>query len=292
MNALIYYITLPLIYLISSLPFWLIYRVSDFLFILIYKILGYRKKVVYNNLKNSFPEKSDKEIKVIQHQFYRYFFDLIVETIKTLTISPNTLRRRLSFEDTSIFKKYFDQKQSIIIVMGHFGNWELGGARFAIEPFHKLNVVYHPLQDKYFDGLVYKMRTRLGNGLYAMKNTLRGMVSDRKNITAAAFIADQTPSAKGAYWMDFLNQDTPVFTGTGKLANKFNYPVIYASVKRKKRGYYDIKIEELIEKPAEKDPEEIMAVFTKRLEEDIRQQPEIWLWSHKRWKHKRTLITE
>lgn len=292
MKALIYYISIPFIYLISLLPFWFLYRVSDFLFLLIYKVFGYRKKVVYQNLKNSFPEKSEAEIQKIQHDFYTYFFDLIVETVKTLTITPKTLEKRLAFKDTSIFKKYFDQNQSIIIVMGHYGNWELGGARFAIEPFHKLYVVYHPLQNKHFDQLIYHMRTRLGNGLYAMKNTLRGMVADRKDTTATAFIADQTPSPHGAYWMDFLNQDTPVFTGTGKIANKFNYPVIYASVKREKRGYYDIKIEELIEKPAEKDPEEIMSIFTKRLEEDIRQQPEIWLWSHKRWKHKRTNKTE
>jgi KDO2-lipid IV(A) lauroyltransferase len=287
MKALVYYISLPLIYLISLMPFWLIYRISDLLFVLIYGIIGYRKKVVYKNLRNSFPEKTEAEIKKIQRDFYRYFFDLIVETVKTLTITPNTLRKRLAFDDTSIFKKYFDKNQSIIIVMGHYGNWELGGARFAIEPFHKLNVVYHPLQNKHFDQLIYHMRTRLGNGLYAMKNTLRGMVSDRKNTMATAFIADQTPSPHGAYWMEFLNQDTPVFTGTGKIANKFNYPVVYASVNRIKRGKYAITIEELCENPKDLDPEQIVELFTKRLEQDIRDQPEIWLWSHKRWKHKR-----
>ena len=104
---------------------------------LIYGIMGYRKKVVYKNLRNSFPEKTEVEIKKIQRDFYRYFFDLIVETVKTLTITANTLRKRLAFDDTSIFKKYFNKNQSIIIVMGHYGNWELGGARFAIEPFHK-----------------------------------------------------------------------------------------------------------------------------------------------------------
>jgi len=290
MKAIIYYLSLPLIYLISLLPFGMLYLFSDFLFVLIYRLFGYRKSVVYNNLENSFPEKTEEEIKVIQHVFYRYFFDLIVETIKTLTISQDSLSRRVTLKDPSIFRKYYDQKQSIIIVMGHYGNWELGGARFAIEPFHKLNVVYHPLQNKYYDRLVYYMRTRLGNGLYAMKNTLREMVADRNNVTAAAFIADQTPSPHGAYWMNFLNQDTPVFTGTGKIANKFNYPVVYATVKRLKRGYYDIQIEELVSNPKEVEPEQIMAKFTKRLEADIQAQPEIWLWSHKRWKHKRQKI--
>jgi KDO2-lipid IV(A) lauroyltransferase len=289
MRAVSYYLFLPVIYLISILPFWLLYRVSDFLFIIVYGLMGYRKKVVMANLKNSFPEKNDADLKQIQRKFYRYFFDLIVETIKSLTISPRTLRKRMLFEDVSVFQKYFDQQQSIIIVMGHFGNWELGGARFAIEPLHKLYVVYHPLKNKYFNKLVYKMRTRLGNGLYPMKNTLRGMLGDKNNVTATAFIADQTPSPHGAYWMKFLNQDTPVFTGTGKIANKFNYPVVYASVKRVKRGFYEIELEELVSTPNEVEPEEIVARFTKRLEQDIREIPTTWLWTHKRWKHKRAI---
>ncbi|MFK7923160.1 MAG: lysophospholipid acyltransferase family protein [Bacteroidia bacterium] len=287
MKLIIYYLALPVLYLVSVLPFWLLYRVSDFLFVCVYGIIGYRKKVVFNNLKNSFPEKSDEELKRLQIKFYRYFFDLIVETIKTLTISPSSLRKRMIFEDKSVFEKYYQQNQSIIIVMGHFGNWELGGARFAIEPLHKLYVIYHPLTNKYFDKLVYKMRTRLGNGLYAMKRTLRGMVANRKNVTATAFIADQTPSPRDAYWMTFLNQDTPVFTGTGKIANKFNYPVVYASVKRVKRGYYEISIEDLIKNSGDTEPEEIVASFTRRLEQDIREIPETWLWTHRRWKHKR-----
>jgi len=287
MKAIIYYISLPFIYLISLLPFWLLYRISDFIFVVIYYLYGYRKKVVFSNLKNSFPEKSDAELKEIQIKFYRYLFDLIVETIKTLSISQKELRERVLLEDISIFQKYHDQNQSIIIVMGHYGNWELGGARFAIEPLHKLFVVYHPLSNKYFDKLVYKMRTRLGNGLYPMKNTLRGMFADKDNLTATAFIADQTPSKQGAQWLEFLNQDTPFFTGTGRIANKFNYPVIYASVKRIKRGYYKVQLEELCSSPKELEPKEIVTRFSRRLEQDIREMPEIWLWSHRRWKHKR-----
>ncbi len=287
MKAIIYYVTLPLIYLISVLPFFLLYRVSDFLFLIIYGIIGYRKKVVWSNLRNSFPEKSDSELKKIQRKFYRYFFDLIVETLKSLTISPKTLRKRIVFIDHTIFKKYYEQDQSIIIVMGHLGNWELGGARFAIEPYHKLYVVYRPLHNRYFDKLVYTMRTRLGNGLYPMKNTLRGMLGNKSRVTATAFIADQTPSPQGAYWMDFLNQDTPVFTGTGKIAHKFNYPVVYTFVKRVKRGHYEVYLEDLVPNPGDVEPEEIVARFTKRLEQDIRKMPETWLWTHRRWKHKR-----
>ncbi|MGD1845970.1 MAG: lysophospholipid acyltransferase family protein [Salibacteraceae bacterium] len=265
----------------------MLYRISDFLFAVVYHLIGYRKKVVMNNLRNSFPDKSEAELQGIQKRFYVFFCDLILETLKTLTVSPTTLAKRLAFKNLEVFQRYYDQEQSIIIVMGHWGNWELGGARFAIEPLHKLYVIYHPLHNKYFDRLVYYMRTRLGNGLYAMKDTLRGMVRDKAELNATAFIADQTPSRRGAHWMQFLNQDTPVFTGTGKIAHKMKYPVVYAGVRRTKRGHYEIELEDLVPNPAEVDPVEILERFNRRLEKDIKELPEIWLWTHRRWKHKR-----
>jgi len=240
------------------------------------------------NLRNAFPEKSEEERQKIARDFYQYFCDLILETLKTLTITPKKLQERLTFADKSCFEYYYEKGQSIIIVMGHWGNWELGGARFALEPLHQLYVIYHPLRNVYFDKLIYKMRTRLGNGLYAMKDTLRGMIRDKGKITATAFIADQTPSPQGAYWMEFLNQDTPVFPGTGKIAKKMNYPVVYVGVRRLKRGYYTIEVEDLISEPTHYQPEEIVSIFTERLEQDIRSIPEIWLWTHRRWKHKRS----
>lgn len=239
------------------------------------------------NLENAFPEKTGKEIKQIRRKYYRYFCDLIVETLKTLTISPEDLRKRIAFEDTALFERYFADNQSIIIVMGHFGNWELAGARFALEPIHQLFVIYHPLKNPQFENLIVKARTRLGNGLYSMKNAFRGMVGNRNKTTATAFIADQTPSPKNAHWMEFLNQDTPVFTGTEKLAKKLKYPIIYISVKRPKRGYYAIESELLFEHPAETAQGDISEAHTRRLEKDIQEQPEIWLWSHRRWKHQR-----
>jgi len=289
MNAAIYYLSLPFIYAISILPFWWLYRLSDFLFVLLFHVLGYRKKVVIQNLKNSFSEKSEKEVLEIQRKFYRYFCDLVVETLKSITISESRLAKRVKFTGTEIFEEYHKQEQSVIIAMGHFGNWELGGARFALEPFHQLFVIYHPLQNKYFDGLVYRMRTRLGNGLYSMKNSLRGIIGDRKKLTATAFIADQTPSPKGAHWMQFLNQDTPVFTGTGKISKKMKYPVVYIGIHRIKRGQYEMRAEKLIINPGKEEETHIIEAFNKRLEKDIVKQPEIWLWTHRRWKHKRQI---
>jgi len=240
------------------------------------------------NLKNSFPDKSDEDLKKIQRQFYRYFCDLTFETIKSLTISPSSLRKHISIKNFEVFDKYYAQNQSVVIVMGHWGNWELGGARFAIEPAHQLFVIYHPLNNKYFNQLVYKMRTRLGNGLYSMKESLRGIISDRKKTTATAFIADQTPTPNGAHWMEFLNQDTPVFTGTGKISKKMKYPVIYIGIKCIARGKYEMFAEELVPNPEELEDTEIVERFTRRLEEDIKELPQYWLWTHRRWKHKRT----
>lgn len=287
MNGLIFYLILPFIYLISLLPFWLMYRVSDLVFVVLYHGLSYRKEVVVTNLRNSFPEKSEQEIQAIAKRFFRYFCDLILEAIKTLTISPRQAKKHLTFKGHEILEHYYEKKQSVILVLGHFGNWELTGARLAVEPFHQLYIIYRPLKNKYFDQLAYHMRTRLGNRLYSMKETTKGMMDNSNDVTATAFIADQTPSPKKALWLDFLQQDTPVFLGTERLARKFNYPVIYMSSKRPKRGHYNIELELLFDNPVDTAENEITLAHTKRLEKDIKEQPEIWLWTHRRWKHKR-----
>ena len=287
MGAIVYYLSLPFIYGISLLPRWVLYRVSDCLFFGVYHIIGYRKAVVMENLKNSFPKKHVKELQVIRRRFYQYFCDLIVETLKTLTLSSQAVCRYVDMDNPEVFQKYHERGQSIIIVMGHWGNWEMGGARFAVEPFHKLYVIYHPLHNKYFNQLVFHMRTRLGNGLYSMKDSLRGMIRDKEMLTATAFIADQTPSVRGAHWLNFLHQDTPFFMGTGKIARKLAYPVVYVSVRREKRGKYRIWAEDLVPEPTQKTPEEIVELFARRLEQDIQDIPELWLWTHRRWKHQR-----
>jgi len=288
MQAVIYYIALPFLYLISLLPFWFMYRVSDLFFVIMYYVLGYRKKVVMENLRNSFPEKTEEELKKLCIDFYRYLCDLFLETFKTLTVSKKTMLAHCKMNEDAqkLFDSYYNQQKSIIIVMGHFGNWEWAGAVFDNSK-HQLYVIYHQLHNTYFNNLVIKMRTRLGTKLIEMKSTLRDMVTNRKEITATAFIADQTPFPENAYWTRFLNQDTPVFTGTEKISQKFNYPVIYVSIKRWKRGHYEIFAELLFDNPKETKEGEISETHTRRLEKDIIKQPEIWLWSHRRWKHKR-----
>lgn len=287
MSAIIYYLTLPFLYLVSYLPFRVLYLLSDVLYILVYKVFGYRKEVVTTNLKRSFPEKPSEELDKIRREYYRYFCDLTLETIKTLSISPATLNKHFSCGDMSAFERCYKENKSVIVVMGHLGSWELGGAYFSQLSLHQLYVIYHPLANKYFDGLFYRMRTRSGTRLYSMKNTFRGMIKNRKELTATAFIADQTPSPTNAHWMTFLNQDTAVFQGTETIARKLNYPVIYLTVIREKRGQYKLHSELLVENPKELAENEVTELHTKRLEQDITSYPETWLWSHRRWKHKR-----
>jgi Kdo2-lipid IVA lauroyltransferase/acyltransferase len=287
MSKFLYYLVLPFIYLLSYLPLWLLYPLSDLVYLVVYFLMGYRKKVVFANLQNSFPEKSEKEIKAIAKKYYSYFCDLIIETLKNFTISEVSVRKRVLFKGAPLFQKYCDRMQSVIIVMGHFGNWEFGGARFSLEKLHELIVVYHPLRNKYFDGLFCRMRTRLGTKLYLLNEVLRGMIRDRNKLTATAFIADQRPWPQFAYWTTFLNQDTAVFTGTGKIAKKMNYPVIYVSIHRIKRGYYEMQSELLVENPEDFSEDEISELHTRRLEKDIKENPELWIWSHRRWLHMR-----
>lgn len=287
MNTVLYYLVLPFIYGLSILPFSILYLISDFLYFILYRVLGYRKAVVLDNLQNSFPDKSEEEIQSIMQKFYRHLCDLLIESCKILTISRSEVRKRVHFPDNAkFFEKYVDQHKSLIMVMGHVGNWELAGARFALEKHHKLYIIYHPIKNPHFEKLVAHMRTRLGNGLYTMRGSLRGMLSNRDKLTVTAFVSDQSPSPKGAYWTRFLNQDTPVFVGVEKIAQKLGYPVVYANMRKVKRGYYTIEFQLINEHPKETQTGELTEAHTRVLEQEILLQPEIWLWSHKRWKHK------
>lgn len=289
MEAIGFYIILPLIYLISFLPFRVLYLISDILYFLLYHIIGYRKKVILTNLKKSFPEKSESEINIISKKFYHHLCDLIIETLKGVSISKDQMLRRCTMDKESqeIMLNFFASKQSCILVLGHLGNWEWGGNTFSLLCKQQLYVLYHPLKNKYFNDFIIKTRTRFGTKLIAMKDTLREMLSNRKNITATAFIADQAPPPESAHWTNFLNQDTPVFWGTEKIARKLNYPVIFIDIIKAKRGHYLLKADMLCEQPALTSEGELTELHTKRLEQAIQLQPEIWLWSHKRWKHSR-----
>lgn len=290
METIGYYLALPFLYFISALPPFVLYLISDALYFILYNVAGYRRKVVAENLRKSFPEKSEPEIKKITKEFYHYLCDLFLETFKTLTMSKRFALAHCRFSEPSakLFDEYFEKKKSVILVMGHFGNWEWAGNSFSIARKQQLYVIYHPLTNKHFNKLIVNMRTRFKTKLILMNDTFRAMLRNRGEINVTAFIADQTPPPVNAYWTTFLNQDTPIFRGTEIIARKLNYPVVYGSVRRVKRGYYEIFTEILFENPAATAEGEISEAHTRKLEMEIREQPEIWLWSHRRWKHKRS----
>lgn len=286
MQAVWFYLLYPFIYLIASLPFHALYAFSDVLYFLI-RLTGYRRKVVLANLRNSFPEKPEFEIQRLCDDYYRYLCDLILETLKTLKMNEQETRDRVTFHNREWLDELYAQKKSIVIVMGHYGNWEWAGPSFTLSTKFQLVVIYRPLSNVWFDRMMTRMRTRFGTRITPVDKTLRDMVANRNQITATAFIADQTATRQNAYWTMFLNQDTAVFTGPEKLSKKFAYPVVYIKVDRVRRGYYEVTPELLFEKPETTSENEVSEAFTRRLEEDIRRDPVPWLWSHKRWKHKR-----
>jgi KDO2-lipid IV(A) lauroyltransferase len=186
-----------------------------------------------------------------------------------------------------MLETYKQNGQSIILVLGHLGNWEWGGGYLSLQNIPKLYAIYHPLANPQFDRLMIHMRTRLGAGVYPMKQALRGMLKNKKAVTSTAFISDQAPGRENAHWMTFLNQKTAVFQGTEIIARKLDYPVVYVSVQRQKRGYYNLHCELLTEHPQSLAGNELTEMHTRRLEQDIIEQPETWLWTHRRWKQRR-----
>jgi KDO2-lipid IV(A) lauroyltransferase len=197
--------------------------------------------------------------------------------------------KRCRLTDTQLLDDFAKQNKHLIYVMGHMGNFEYGGADMEVNTPYHLHVIYKPQANPYFDRLIKKKRTRFGTGVIPMNSVYRDMVKlkEKPRLYATVFITDQTPQPNNAYWTTFLNQETPVFLGTEVIAKKLNYPVVYISTKRTKRGFYEMTPELLCENPKDTAQGELSEMHTKRLEKDIIEQPEIWLWSHRRWKHKR-----
>lgn len=289
MQFLSFYLAYPFMYLIASLPFGALYKVSDFLYYVL-RLSGYRQKVILENLMNSFPDKSADEIEVLSKAYYRYLCDLTLETLKTLTMTEEEAKEHCVFHNTEWLDQYCKEKRSVILAMGHYGNWEWAGPSFTLNTKFQLFVIYRPLSHPYFEKMMVGMRTKFGTKITAVSQTLRDMVANRSIVTATAFIADQTAPRDKAYWTTFLHQDTAVFTGQEKLAIKFDYPVVYINIKRVKRGHYEIFPELLFEHPKATVENEISEAFMKRLEKEIMVDPVIWLWSHRRWKHKRQAV--
>ena len=291
MKRILYKIFKGFLIFLSLPPLWVGYLFSDLLFLFIYYIIGYRKKITIQNIKNSFPEKTDREIKIISKKFYRYLCDLVIEIMKMSTISRRQIIKRCTFstDTTKLIQQLYDQKKNLLFAMGHFGNWEWASPITSLITNYQLFALYKPISSSFFNQFMYDIRTRFGSKLINMNHAWKEMLKNQASgsIHATAFITDQTPSATNAYWTTFLNQDTAVFTGIEKIAQKLNCPVVFVSVRKVKRGYYCIHTELIVEDSINTKAGEISELHTRKLEEEIRRQPEIWLWSHRRWKHKR-----
>ncbi len=286
MNAIIFYAVRPILMLVASLPFRALYVVSDVMSLL-FRAIGYRRKVILTNLRTSFPEKSETEIRAIANAYYRHMCDVIVESLKAMKMDEAETREHSIMRQYEWLNRLYNENRSIILVTGHFGNWEWASSCFMLNTPYDLGVIYRPLSNVHFDKLVQRMRSRFGIKIIAEGRTLREMAAARQTVTATAFVADQSAPRDHAYWTTFLNQDTSIYTGPEKLAKKFNFPVVFVNMHKIRRGYYEMVAELLCEHPAETEEGAISEMFARRLEKDIISAPATWLWSHKRWKHKR-----
>ncbi|MEO8886943.1 MAG: lysophospholipid acyltransferase family protein [Mucilaginibacter sp.] len=273
------------LYLISLLPFWILYLIADFLFVVLYYLVGYRRKVTQENLRNAFPEKTQKEREHIEKEYYKYLADLIVETVKMISISKAEMQRRVVPTNPEIIQHYFDRGKSISAVAGHYCNWEWAGSEFSIA--NPLFIIYKPLNNKLFDEFFKKVRAKFGGVPISMKQTLRTMLQHKNELTVTVFAGDQTPVREDTnYFTDFLNQPTAVFLGIEKIAKMIDSVVIFYDMRRVKRGYYTYTIVPLTENAKETAPHEITNAHVKYLESMINREPQYWLWSHRRWKFK------
>jgi Kdo2-lipid IVA lauroyltransferase/acyltransferase len=287
MQLLGYLILYPFLWIISSLPLRFLYIISDGLYYLIFYVLKYRKKVVYSNLQKSFPEKSFDEIDQIAKKFFRYFSQLLVEMIKTFNISEQELRRRFKYRNPELLYELYNKGLYCVVVTAHYGNWEWLSISNAYPPYRTMSL-YKPLSNKYIDRLFYKMRTRFGSELIPMNSLLRATIRYKRDgiPTLSCFIADQSPIRQHIqYWTTFLNQDTPIFTGAEKVARQTNQGVLYMKIIPVRKGYYEIEFVKLFENVTNVPENEITEAHVRILEQIIKERPEYWLWTHRRWKH-------
>lgn len=276
-----------IIKLLAGLPFHVLHKISTLLKFVVFDIIGYRKAVIRENLLKTFPHKTEKELSVIIRQFQLHLTDVIVETLKCCKISQAELQERFTFNNVELLNKYFSEGRSVITVLGHYGNWEMAGLAYSTIAVHKPNLVYRPLSNKAFNDFILSVRTRFGGDLIPDTKIFKRMYGEHKEgiLTNTALIGDQTPLKNRGLTIDFIGRKTPFFEGPEQLAARFNYPVIFARVKKMKRGYYTCDFELITEQPALLPPGEITKIHAKKLEESILQNPSFWLWSHRRWKH-------
>ena len=280
MTAILYYCV---VYPLSLLPLWILYGLSDLVFLLFMSILPYRKKVVQGNIEKSFPDVSPRDQSVLVRGFYRHFSDLLVESIKNLSISKEELLRRMKVLNPEVLQELEKKGKSVLFVSGHFNNWEwFITSQALLVPFESFGIGM-PLSNGFWDKKLTERRQRFGLKVVNAKN-YKEMFQQEKAVSVLV-LTDQAPAdARKSYWMEFLQQPTPILFGVEQMANEFDLSVVYFSMKKIKRGQYSIEFNILTEDPKSLPYGVLTEKHVKLLEESIIDQPCNWLWSHKRWK--------
>jgi len=288
MQFLAYILIYPILWLISILPFRLLYALSDGVFVCIYYIIGYRKKIVKENLDLAFPDKSEQEKKEIMKGFYHHLCDMILESIKSLTISEAQIVKRFKFTNLDEIEQYQKANQSIIAMCGHYASWEwIVTLQKYID--YKGYGVYKRLRNPYFDKLAKRIRGKYKSFLITTKETIPTLVRSKQNgdLFLCGMAADQSPKLKKAHhWSEFMGVKVPVHTGAEMISKRLDLPVVFLEVKKVKRGHYEATFKTIAKNPKSFNDYDITDAFLKLVEMQIHQDPQYYLWTHKRWKHK------
>lgn len=281
-----YYLLLILLYPLALLPMRVLYLLSDVVYVLLYHILGYRKQVTVDNLRNAFPEKCNADIQQIMKRFYRNFCDQWIETLKMLTISEKELNKRVK-GNWEVFKQLDVEGRNTYALLGHTFNWEWANLACQYNSPQQFAGVYLPVDNKGFNRLLYRMRTRGGGWLISMKEK-RGFQRLQQVRYIVGLIADQNPSNLSvATWLPFMHREAPFFKGSDQLPRRAKAAVVFAGIKKLKRGYYEVNLQLLADDASKLAENEILQPYVAFMETQLRAQPDNWLWTHKRWKHQR-----
>lgn len=290
MQLLAYILLYPIFYLVSILPFRILYALSDFLYLLVYRIVGYRKGVVRKNLELTLPHLTVAERKKIEKKFYSHFCDTLVEMVKTMTISEKEMKKRFVFENIELVTEFEKKGKSIALICGHYASYEWLLVMNKSLTTHKGFGVYKTIRNKYFDKLVRKIRGRFDGVLIDTKSTIATMIKNKRNgvLGYYGFLSDQSPKVKSAvYWTDFFGMEVPVHVGAEMLSKKLDMNIMFVKGSKIKRGYYKAKFIPYNETPKDVPNYEITDTFIDLLEKQILEAPEYYLWTHKRFKHRK-----
>ncbi|MEO7978415.1 lysophospholipid acyltransferase family protein [Flavobacterium sp.] len=289
MQFLVYILAYPILWFISILPFRIFYWFSDCVYFLVYYILGYRKKIVRENLAITLPHLNNEQRKTIEKKFYQHMCDMFLEMIKTMSISPEEMEKRFTVTNIEVMRDYEQKGKSIVLFASHYASWE-----WLLSLTKKLNFktigVYKKLANPYFDKLIRKIRSKYGTELVTTKETIPHMAQSQRDgiLTLYGLASDQSPKMDRIFhWNTFMGIEVPVHTGAEMLAKKYDLSVMFIKVKKIKRGYYEATLVPICYNPKEYENFDITEIYLREVEKQILEAPEYYLWTHKRWKHRK-----